>query len=63
MDNLWILTEERPKPSVILQMVELYKRDFNTNFIESNITIRPIIENEKFKFIYIVERVRNKWYF
>lgn len=55
MDNLWILTEERPKPSVILQIVELYKRDFNTNFIESNITIRPIIENEKFKFTYIVE--------
>ena len=28
MENLWILTEERPKPSVILQIIELYQRDF-----------------------------------
>lgn len=23
MDNLWLLTEERPKPSVILQIIEI----------------------------------------
>lgn len=28
MDNLWILTEERPKPSVIFQIACLYCKDF-----------------------------------
>lgn len=32
MDNLWILTEERPKPSVIFQILSLYCKDFGGKF-------------------------------
>ena len=28
MDKIWLLTEERPKPSVILQIIEMYCADF-----------------------------------
>lgn len=56
MDNLWILTEERPKPSVILQIAEMYCKDFDDKITcNDNIKIKPIIENGYFKFIYEVE--------
>lgn len=32
MDNLWILTEERPKPSVVFQILSLYCDDFGGRF-------------------------------
>ena len=28
MDHLWLLTEERPKPSVVLQIIKMYCKDF-----------------------------------
>lgn len=56
MDNIWLLTEERPKPSVILQIIEMYCNDFNDTIIyKSNVKIKPIIENGIFKYVYIVE--------
>lgn len=56
MDNLWILTEERPKTSVILQITEMYCSDFNDEIIKKeNIKIKPIINNGYFKFVYEVE--------
>lgn len=56
MDNLWLLTEERPKPSVILQIIEMYCSDFNdTIILKSDIKIKPIIEKGVFKFVYVVE--------
>lgn len=56
MDNLWLLTEERPKQSVILQIIEMYCKDFNDNLTQQGeIKIRPHIENGFFKFIYEVE--------
>lgn len=58
MDNLWILTEERPKPSVIKQIIELYSKDFNSSYsIDNTIKIKPIIQNNKFKFTYIVSGI------
>lgn len=63
MDKLWILTEERPKSSVILQIIRLYENDFN-GFVESidenDIKINPIFDNGYFKFKYIVEGIKIK---
>ena len=59
MDNLWLLTEERPKPSVILQIVEMYCKDFDDKIIQNDeIKIKPIIEEGFFKFIYEVEGLK-----
>lgn len=58
MDNLWILTEERPKPTVILQILKMYCIDFN-DYITSckEIKIKPIIHNGYFQFVYEVEGI------
>jgi len=56
LDNLWLLTEERPKPTVILQIIERYCTDFNDRVTEhGDIKIRPQIESGVFGFIYVVE--------
>ena len=56
MDNLWLLTEERPKPSVVRQIIEMYCRDFDDRItVLEEIKIRPIIENGVFRFVYQVE--------
>ena len=63
MENLWILTEERPKPSVILQIIELYQRDFAGEIIyinKENIKIKPIFTDNNFMFKYIVEGITLK---
>ena len=55
-DNIWLLTEERPKPSVVLQIIEMYCKDFDDKITEkSNIKIKPIIKDGIFQFIYIIE--------
>lgn len=53
MNNLWILTEERPKNSVVSDILKLENFDVDT----SNLKIVPRIENGKFEFIYDVEGV------
>lgn len=59
MENLWLLTEERPKPSVILQIVEMYCNDFDDEItLKEEIRIKPIIENGVFKFVYIIEGLK-----
>lgn len=59
MDNLWLLTEERPKPSVVLQIVTMYCKDFKDKIIDcTEVKIRPIIEAGVFKFIYVVEGLK-----
>ena len=55
MDNLWLLTEERPKLSVIIQIINMYCEDFNDEYYENSIHIVPIFENKKFTFTYKVE--------
>ncbi len=61
-DNIWILTEERPKNSVVQKILELYAKDFSDSFQKENpnfdIQIEPIIENGKFQFTYKVSNVQ-----
>lgn len=54
-----MLTEERPKPSVILQIIEMYCADFNDKItFKEEIRIRPITQNGKFVFDYVVEGLK-----
>lgn len=46
MDKLWILTEERPKPSVIFQILKLYCRDFDVQMQSYD---RLVIENNDYQ--------------
>ena len=56
MDHLWLLTEERPKPSVIDQIIAVYCRDFHDTATRQGETkIKPVIENGVFRFVYQVE--------
>ncbi len=59
MDNLWLLTEERPKPSVVLQIIEMYCSDFSdTIILKEEIHIRPIIKDGIFQFAFLVEGIK-----
>lgn len=65
MDNLWILTEERPKPSVILEIINLFCQDFNETIINNcetcakpQLKIKPIINKGVFQFTYIVDGIQ-----
>lgn len=63
MDTLWILTEERPKSSVIRQIIGLYQKDFGgiiESIDEDNIRIKPIFDRGYFKFKYVVEGIKIK---
>lgn len=56
MDKLWILTEEKPKTSVVLQIVSAYCEDFNDSIVnKQEIKIRPVFNNGVFQFRYEVE--------
>lgn len=56
MDNLWLLTEERPKPSVIIQILEMYCKDFDDRMkVCGDVKIKPVISNGVFKFVYKIE--------
>ena len=59
MDNIWILTEERPKESVVKTILELLQSDFDISLNIENVVIKPIIEESYFKFTYIVEGVNS----
>lgn len=59
MDNIWLLTEERPKPSVVLQIIEMYCTDFADTIIEQDeIHIKPIVKNGIFQFAFLVEGLK-----
>lgn len=59
MDNLWLLTEERPKPSVVLQIMKVYCDDFHDHIVNcADIKIKPMIEGGTFQFVYLVENLR-----
>lgn len=57
MNNLWILTEERPKKSVIHEIVKLYANEFDADYKLTQIDIIPRISNNNFQFIYDVEGI------
>ena len=55
MKNLWILTEERPKTSVIETIFKYFAKDFGVGFFGDNIRIIPILNNKgEFEFTYQV---------
>lgn len=53
-DNLWILTEERPKKEVISQIIDKMKQDKDLKVKFDGIKIQPILKNNKFSFVYQV---------
>lgn len=58
MNNVWFLTEEKPKVSVIKQILQIYKEDFGVNYsCEEVITILPIIRGNVFTFTYRVDGI------
>ncbi len=56
-DNIWILTEERPKGHVVQKILELYAVDFHDTVNAEGISIEPIIKSGKFEFTYEVKNV------
>lgn len=59
MDNLWILTEERPKITVIKQILMQYCIDFSDNLTSiSEMKILPLIKNNNFFFKYLVTGIK-----
>ena len=59
MTNLWILTEERPKLSVIRQILTQYAAEYGATvqFYDSIFNIKPIVIENTFTFEYKVEGV------
>lgn len=59
MDNLWLLTEERPKAAVLRQILALYCRDFDDCLTELGpLRVRPVIVGGVFQFLYVAEGLR-----
>ncbi len=56
-DNIWILTEERPKDHVVQKILELYAADFNDTIRTKGISIEPVIKSGIFRFTYEVKNV------
>jgi len=52
--NLWILTEERPKREVIASILMMFAKDNKFACFIDTIRILPILENDKFSFLYEV---------
>lgn len=59
--NIFILTEEKPKISVIKQLIEIYKSDFGASYtLSSKQSVIPIFKNNLFTFTYKVEGISVK---
>jgi len=52
--NLWILTEERPKKEVIALILQKFAKDHKMACFIDTIRILPILESNKFTFLYEV---------
>lgn len=56
--NIWFLTEEKPKLSVIRQLLQIYKEDFGVDYTcGEQISIRPIVRDSVFTFTYRVSGI------
>ena len=55
MNNLWILTEERPKNSVVLTILQEYCKLKNETLTCGDIKIKPKTQHGLFSFEYVVE--------
>lgn len=57
--KIYILTEEKPKASVIKQLMDIYNDDFGVGYtIKEPIKIKPIFADNKFTFDYVVEGIK-----
>lgn len=52
--NLWVLTEERPKDSVLQTIIERFCSDYSIGFFADPLRIIPLMNNDKFTFSYQV---------
>jgi hypothetical protein len=52
MNNLWILTEERPKKEVLIKILEKVCLDKGFSHKFSNLVIKPLLKDNKFTFTY-----------
>lgn len=50
--DLWILTEERPKDSVLQTIIGRFCQDYRIGFFANPLRIIPLIKDEKFTFSY-----------
>jgi len=57
MKNIWILSEERPKPNVIYQIIEKFSLDYGHRFRAKNIRIFPLLSDDKFTFTYLIKGI------
>lgn len=58
MKNIYILTEEKPKLSTIISILEIYEKDFGMELSYSSTpSIAPIFKDEKFTFTYKLNNV------
>lgn len=57
-NNLWFLTEERPKKEVLQTVFQKFARDYGFAVFVDTIRILPILENDKFTFTYEVTGFR-----
>ncbi len=53
-ENLWFLTEERPKKEVLATIFQKFAKDFGVAVFIDTIRILPILDNDKFTFTYEV---------
>lgn len=57
-NNLWFLTEERPKKEVLATIFQKFAKDYGFAVFIDTIRIFPILENDKFTFTYEVTGFR-----
>jgi hypothetical protein len=57
-NNLWFLTEERPKKEVLATIFQKFAKDYGFAVFVDIIRIFPILENDKFTFTYEVTGFR-----
>ena len=57
-NNLWLLTEERPKKEVLATIFQKFAKDYGFAVFIDSLRIFPILENDKFTFTYEVTGFR-----
>ncbi len=57
-NNLWFLTEERPKKEVLATIFRKFAKDYGSAVFIDTLRIFPILENDKFTFTYEVTGFR-----
>jgi len=57
-NNLWFLTEERPKKEVLATILQKFAKDYGFACFMDSLRILPILENGKFTFTYEVTGFR-----